>query len=328
MSIEDDTTADGNPLVPSGQPYYGPYYDQGVQSTYPIEPWERDQLLVGSISPPVKKRIEMQNGRYLSGVGNSPDGIGRAPNNVACGGSGGQGVIGSHAECAGDKELLAAEREDDVYGSGIFSGPGTDYGRATANADMGIYSSNYTLPGYLGREVPYAVSRDVSDPTAGADVVYMPGGGMSYVERDGQVVGYDVLGPTPRGAKWQTQRAPTTLYQPYADLTAGNRQPMPPQNAGWPVRSAPAPRNPPRTFRGYARGVPSQQTVTRGGRPQLQRRVPYQSTVYPAYRIQPIRQLGQEDNGEDKPPSTAAMFLWGSVLGVGLGLGAAWLEGR
>lgn len=77
----------------------------------------------------------------------------------------------------GDDEVLAAELEDDVVGSGIFDEPGR---RPTANPDMGVLASRFGIPGYLARERPFEVSEDII-AASGARFVPVPSGGMSYV---------------------------------------------------------------------------------------------------------------------------------------------------
>jgi len=77
----------------------------------------------------------------------------------------------------GDDEVLAAELEDDVVGSGIFDEPGR---RPTANPDMGVLASRFGIPGYLARERPFEVSEDII-AASGARFVPVPAGGMSYV---------------------------------------------------------------------------------------------------------------------------------------------------
>jgi hypothetical protein len=90
--------------------------------------------------------------------------------------------------------LRELEGEDDVYGSGIFDQSGRG---PTVHATLGVFEDHPSLPGYVGREVQFAVSKEVADITSGADVVVVPGGGMSYQERGGKIVQYDRFGPTP-----------------------------------------------------------------------------------------------------------------------------------
>lgn len=85
-----------------------------------------------------------------------------------------------------NKAIYELEKEDDSYGSGVFDPEGRT---GTSNPDMGVFSSSYDLPGYIARGVPFMVSKDVTDINSGADVVYVPGGGMAYVEREGKLAG-------------------------------------------------------------------------------------------------------------------------------------------
>ncbi|MCP4248747.1 MAG: hypothetical protein GY778_17020, partial [bacterium] len=120
--------------------------------------------------------MRAEHGRYLSGLG------GESPS----------GEVGYDPAYQG-QEMYELEHQDDTYGSGIFDPGGRS---ATANANMGVFASHYSLPGYLAREVPFTVSRDVSDITDDAEVVIVPSGGLTYVESRGKLTRPAVLGPT------------------------------------------------------------------------------------------------------------------------------------
>jgi hypothetical protein len=131
-----------------------------------------------------------------------------------------------------DTEVLALEAEDDTDGSGIFDQKGR---LATSNPDTGSFASHNSLPGYISREVPFTVSRDVTDITDDAAVIYIPGGGMINVEKGGDMYGAPVLGPVPRGPKLAIA-PPTGRMQPYADLIGPPQAPLFPRA---PVRKPP-----------------------------------------------------------------------------------------
>jgi len=114
------------------------------------------------------------------------------------------------------QEVYELEGEDDTYGSGIFDPSGR---KGTSNPNMGVFASHDSLPGYIARDVPFTVSRDVTDITDDADVVSIPGGGMYYVERGGKNVGAAIMGPT-----WKPPQIEPAGYtrhdQVYVDMTA------------------------------------------------------------------------------------------------------------
>ena len=199
------------------QLYYGPLYSQGIQTVRAVEPWVRNIGRVGQLNPFTAERLRMQRGRYLSGLGQAPP--------VARDGGDPRYESG---------HLSQLERQDDAYGSGIFDGP---EGPATANADMGIFASDYALPGYVGREVPFTVSRDITDASSGGAVVMVPAGGAPVIEHRGRLIPAPVLGPAPRPPALEPAR-PTGIAQVYV-----NHQPAwaarPPLNAGAPVRPMP-----------------------------------------------------------------------------------------
>jgi hypothetical protein len=191
------------PSTPALDPYEGPAGPDGIQAY-------RERI--GQDNPATREYQRMQHGRYLTGFGDdspafNPDG-------------------GDPGYESGD--MAAMEEADDVFGSGIFDPPG----RPTSNNTMGIFASDYGLPGYVAREVPYAVSRDVTDADGGG-VVYIPAGGYYHIEDDGRVVPHPILGPTPR--------PPANVPAPFTDVATPyvTMQPesaaRPPLNAGYPV---------------------------------------------------------------------------------------------
>jgi hypothetical protein len=177
----------------------------------PGDPFDRYQRRIGQDAPATREYQRMLHGRYLSGFGED------AP------------ALGPSGQDPGyeSSEMSEMEDADDVFGSGIFDEPG----RPTSNNTMGIFASEYGLPGYVAREVPYAVSKDVTDVANGGAVVFIPAGGYYHIEDDGRVVPHPVLGPTPRPPA--NVPAPLTMMtDPYVNIQQGpERDDL---NAGYP----------------------------------------------------------------------------------------------
>jgi hypothetical protein len=216
----------GGPRRVSPQPYYGPLYDQGTQTMRALEPWLRNIGRVGQLNPTVQEKFNVRHGRFLSGLGGPPA---LTPD-------------GSDPRYRSG-HLKRLEGRDDVYGSGIFDGP---EGKPTANAEMGIFSSEYSLPGYVGREVPFAVSRDITDITDGGAVVMVPAGGKAVIEDGGHHIPPPVLGPTQRAPALTTPQ-PTPIDQVYVDLQP-DASARPPLNQYEPQRPMPSYAQPSRNF--------------------------------------------------------------------------------
>lgn len=162
-----------DPRTPSEQLEYGPLYARDFLP--------RNMAHIVSSSPGSVRAMRKWYGRYLSGL--NGDGLGSEDL---------MGQVGWDSVYQ-DQHIYDLEREDDSFGSGIFDPDGRG---GTANSDMGVFASHYGLPGYSAREVPFTVSRDITDITDDADVVAVPGGGMYYVERKGRLSGAAITGPT------------------------------------------------------------------------------------------------------------------------------------
>ncbi len=162
----------------SGRLPFGPSHQRHVGPVYDWTP-ERMRGVRGQVSPDVAYDHAARYGRYLSGVDMPPRRT-----------TEGEPLY----DIDGTDELNALENLDDVMGSGIFDGQ--DRG-PTANTDAGVFASNYSLPGYLAREVPFQVSQELVSLPSGAASVYVPGGGMAYVERQGELVGPSQVAPIP-----------------------------------------------------------------------------------------------------------------------------------
>lgn len=219
MSLVDEQTVAS--LAPPREPYVGPLYDPS--------PVSRDLRNLGGPNPEVANRFAAQQGRYLSGLGETP----MQPT-----------VVERVAEQAEHAEVYELEQQDDVLGSGIFDPhrrPGT------SNTNTGVFASDYSLPGNVAREVPFTVSRDVTDLTSDADVVIVPGGGLAYVEAGGKGAPFYQTGPKPPPPP--IGPAPlTTRDEPYADLSARPTQGWDADSLldqadypNWPEPAAPAP---------------------------------------------------------------------------------------
>jgi hypothetical protein len=190
----------GTQIAYESQPYYGSLTDQ--------DPISSKLPLIGQDNPHTQARYERWHGRYLEGVGGA-EGLGMNPNE-------------GDAEFVHEDYLLELERDDDVYGSGIFDKPG----RAdTVHSTLGVFGDHPSLPGYIGRETQFAVSKDIHDVANGADIVIVPGGGMAYVERGGRLV--DVEGRPNQFATYENLNRPHGLPGPCAPCQAGTARATP-----------------------------------------------------------------------------------------------------
>lgn len=162
----------GTQIAYERQPYTG--------STVDKDPISSRLAWIGQDNPYTVGKYQQWHGRYLQGL----DGVE---------GLGSMNVNEGDAEFEHDDILASMEGDDDVYGSGIFDRPG----RAdTIHSTLGVFADHPSLPGYIGREVQFAVNPNIHDVANGADVVAVPGGGMAYVERNGRQV--DISGrPNP-----------------------------------------------------------------------------------------------------------------------------------
>jgi hypothetical protein len=295
------------------QHFYGPLVSQGVQSVESPYTEGRVMPLLGQTSPSLEARMMAQHGR-LAGLGNdAQEQAGNEPPR-------------SDANKWSELAVGELERDDDVFGSGIFDRPG----RMTSNVGDGVFASDYSLPGYVAREVPYAVSRDVTDIASGGEVVMIPGGGFYHIEQDGSIQPSPVLGPTPRPPRL----TPATLPTPIPGGPTGDEQPytviqpesaaQPPLYAGAPVVSPTVPGAPtgltvgqtvpvfPPPFIGRQQGL-----AWRGARtaPSVNARTPSEMTR----RMTAARRslgLDQPSTG----PTTGEMAVAGILLGVSVGL--------
>jgi hypothetical protein len=274
------------------QLFYGPLVSEGIQSTQSPYPEGRAIALLGQPSPSLEARMMAHRGRL---AGFDDDEIGNEPPR-------------SDANKWSELATEQLEKDDDVYGSGIFDRPG----RMTSNVGDGVFASDYSLPGYVARESPYAVSRDITDVTSGGEVVMIPGGGFYHVEQEGSIQPSPILGPTPRPPRLTVPQprpvypgGPTVHDAPYT-VTQPESAAQGPLYPNAPVIPAP-------TLR------PPQNLSVNGGSP-----VPTVWEVTPPAYTRRIMQgknpFGQTEPEPSKGPTSGQMAVAGILLGITAGL--------
>jgi hypothetical protein len=189
------------PLQPEGR-VQQPYAPEDVSWGEPtIDPIARVLPWIGQINPYTDNRFKMWHGRAL--------GAAEATESTGVG------------EPTHGQFMREMEHQDDVYGSGIFD----SYGRGpTIHPDLGVFGDHPSLPGYIEREIQFAASTEIADIANGAQVVVVPGGGMTYQERDGRIVQYDRFGPIPPAPNYQPAHIPTGRAQIYAQMPSDPRR--------------------------------------------------------------------------------------------------------
>lgn len=183
------------PQTPADQLFYGPLYAKSYA--------DRNLHHLISSSPQTVSTMRANYGRYLAGLG----------------GESMSGKVG-YDPAYQDQHIYDLEQEDDTFGSGIFDSGGRG---GTSNANMGVFASHYSLPGFIARDVPFKVQADVTDITDGAAVVSIPGGGLLAVDDRGTVPGRAGTPPT-----WRPSIQPpgwTSYDQVYVDMS-GKPVPM------------------------------------------------------------------------------------------------------
>lgn len=213
---------------------------------------------------------------------------------------------------AEDMQTIAKmESDEDTLGSGIFD----PIGRApTDNANMGMFESHYSWPGYLARETPFAVSRDITDIN-GAAFVAVPSGGMPYVDR-GMPKPYPILGPTPRPPSIGPTRDVTGRMQQYVSLNSGGH-PRSTLNPNAPVRSMP-------TFQSERESNYWQRPASWPEGQEVQS-YPAERPVYTMSSIQPYTPgVPVSGFGVDDPaatgPTKGQMIVAGALIGAATGI--------
>jgi hypothetical protein len=229
----------GNPRYRSPQPF-GPEdysHEEATSWSEPTpDPITRRLPLIGQLNPTVARRFLRSHGRTLAGVEDMTQTQVQNPE--------------EQDERGFDPLLYEMERDDDCYGSGVFDAQDR---LPTVNRDMGIFGANYNIPGYIGREVQYAVSPEVSDISTGAEMVFVPSGGATFQEQGGRPIMYDCVGPPARAPKFQLPTAPTRRTDTYVSLlppgamraagesTVRRPAPLPMTTAIGPTRPMPMP---------------------------------------------------------------------------------------
>jgi hypothetical protein len=218
---------------------------------------------------------------------------------------------------AGDThtELYALENQDDVLGSGIFD----DSRRpATANAEMGVFESHYSLPGYQARQVPFEFSDEVTSLPSGAPYIEVPAGGMAYVEAHGGPVWPRAMGPKPPTPHFMPAR-PTGRMQPYAHMREDDRRDSKPIDAmGRDSRVAPVMQRAPMESSyhlperpaGHPTRYPQYRTASVPMKPAMRR-----LRRRPGLRVVRRRAMGQDEAVEPKTNWTE-LAKWGAVGAV------------
>ncbi len=219
--------------------------------------------IIGQPNPYDEERFNMQNGRY-AGLGND-----EPVDNV-----GGDSRYESTA-------LYELEKQDDSFGSGIFD----QAGRSTQNVDMGVFASDYALPGFVAREVPFAISEDIKDVN-GADVVMVPAGGATFVEAGGRL-------RSPSHVSAGREIVPTGRNNPYVNMTPQAEQLNP--------------------TRQWTRSLQKSALMPSLATDVQQRVLGRQNITVPAVESMA---LGSLSSLADSP--VKAIF-WGALLGVGVG---------
>lgn len=145
-----------------------PYVPEG-RGELNRDPVSRISQLIAQDNPYTVNRWKMQHGRSLSGLDTESP----------------------YQSQYRDDAVSNMESADDTSGSGIFDDSGFT---GTINTTLGIFADHPSLPGYVAREKWFTRSAEVKNVSSGAALITVPGGGMSYLEKDG--VPAPFYGPT------------------------------------------------------------------------------------------------------------------------------------
>ena len=285
---------------------------------------------LGQLNPIHEARLMRQRGRMLSGLGGE-----ELPSEYTVNPTDTVTTVQIMPQETSDnsmQEILACEEADDVLGSGVFD----PVMRATANPNMGVFTSNYDLPGFINREELFAPNKSLIDSPNGGDVVVVPGGGAFYIDKSKLGGAYtQPFGPpgareaAPPGSfapqsYWNPPPAPAvtvgpTLSNPYAAPPTlleppATVQPMAPPmiSDATPQYGPAAPQVPPAAW--HAPGAQWQHAPQSLPRTPMTAARPKFNVLRPtAPRPQSIRGLGDDTSG----PSTMTVVLAGALLGAG-----------
>ena len=135
-------------------PNYPKYTSQPNNGRLPsmCEMGPPDLRASSSTAPAYQGKIDRAHGRYLAGLGSTDMEPAYAFN-----------------------ELQVMAEMDDVQGNGIFDPYGS---QKNIHAGAGVFATNYNLPGYQAREVPFGFSEE-RDVTTGRPIRIVPSGAVA-----------------------------------------------------------------------------------------------------------------------------------------------------
>lgn len=300
---------------------------------------ETDMLpYLGQLNPVHENRLMFQRGRMLSGLGSNevPDTstVDPTPDLLPI------GPADSDLMDSAAGEIQMCEEEDDVVGSsGIFDPPAR---ASNINPDMGVFSANYNVPGFISREELFKANKSIVDSPNGGGVAFVAGGGAYYVDKSDLDSYSEPFGPAAN-----RQAAPPSAFQSpsywwpteYPAVTQGPtmgpfEQPPPPAYYGdllpdAPYVPAPFAPMPERHYHGGTRRAagtsPRAPMPYTGGFAPAPSASPAPTGVAPYRGImsmhaprkqQRLAGLGAADSG----PTTGQIVLAGALVGAGLAM--------
>lgn len=247
----------------------------------------------GETAPEVRHMLDSQYGRSVAGLGRS--------------------------EYAGDVEYVddqldKLESQDDVVGSGIFD---TGASSSTIHVDMGVFQDHPNLPGYIAREVQFEPNEDVESLPSGADIIAVPGGGMTWGGR--------LIGPGTYG-EHVPYRAGSQVVQPPSPMRPVGRAASP--------AAQERPRAVPTVVTTPSRPlVPAKKPCNcPAAAPQAPRRAwnPARNVTPMVARPGPLRGMGADATGNGQPPAQGSSWVpWvagSALIGVAVALFAGTLS--
>lgn len=167
---------------------YPKHSNQPWPGYVPSDSLNPDGGLLGQINPRDRERLMMEHGRNLAGLGRTE----------------GWGGDSEYDE----RSASALEKDDDVVGSGVFDMPGH---KNTVHATLGVFADHPNLPGYIARELPFRPSEEVESVPSGAQVITVPGGGMTW---GGRLIGGGTSAPLAPRLPAGGGARPVNAFQP------------------------------------------------------------------------------------------------------------------
>jgi len=167
---------------------------------------ETDALpYIGQLNPIHEKRFMRQHGRMLSGLGMDVPSVSTVDPTTS---TLAVDLMPQDPKHDASGELIFCEEEDDAMGSsGIFDGADRP---KNLNPNMGVFSQNGSVPGFISREVLFSPNKSLFDSPNGGDVIVIPGGGGMYVDKrsiEGEF-------SQPFGPPENRQAVPPSSFQP------------------------------------------------------------------------------------------------------------------